>query len=76
MLRLRSRQFRTWLHYYAHTVLGQPLNPTVAMEVIYTLEGHARHEGPRYPLAVRVAAHDGALWYDLGRQAVRVTAEG
>ena len=76
VLRLRSRQFRTWLHYYSHTVLGQPLNPTVALEVIYTLEGHARHEGPRYPLAVRVASHDGALWYDLGRQAVRVTAEG
>jgi hypothetical protein len=28
VLRLRSRQFRTWLHYYTHTVLGQPLNPT------------------------------------------------
>src|SRR5687767_12880961 len=31
VLRLRSRQFRTWLHYYTHTVLGHPLNPTVAL---------------------------------------------
>jgi len=74
--RLRSRQFRTWLHYYAYTLLGRPLNQHVATEVTATLEGYARHAGPRAPLAVRVARHDGALWYDLGRQAVRVTAQG
>ena len=73
---MRSRQFRSWLHYHAHTVLGQPVTPTVALEAIYTMEGHAQHAGPLYPLAVRVAASKGALWYDLGGKAVRVTAEG
>ena len=74
--RLRSKQFRTWLHYYAYTVCGRTLNQNAATEITYTLEGHALHEGPLYHLSVRVASYDGALWYDLGRQAVRITKDG
>lgn len=41
------------------------------------LSARARFEGPKRDLAVRVAAAESALWYDLGDwRAVRVTAEG
>jgi hypothetical protein len=76
VLRLSGQQFRHWLHYYAYVTFGRPLNSNTASETINTLEGHARHEGLQYPLAVRVARHDGTVWYDLGREVVRITKEG
>ena len=75
VLRIRSRQFRSWLHYHAYTKLGQPVNTTVVLEAIQTMEGRARHEGALQTLDVRVATYDGALWYDLGCKAVRISVD-
>ena len=76
ILRLRSRQFRFWLYYHVNRVLGRSLSPNLAAEITHNLEGQAAHEGARYPLAVRVTRHQRAFWYDLGRQAVRITKDG
>ena len=75
-LQAKSKNFRRWLSYQAHKELKRPTNSNVVSEAINTLEGYAIHEGQLYDLNVRVASYEGAIWYDLGSSAVKITAEG
>lgn len=74
--RLRSRHFRSWLHYHALTLLDRAVSSNVVVDAMYTLEGLARHSGTLHPLSVRVAVYDNAIWYDLGGSAVRISPDG
>lgn len=74
--RLRSRHFRSWLHYHALTLLGRLISSNVVVDAMYTLEGLARHSGALLPLSVRVAVYDNAIWYDLGGSAVKISPDG
>jgi hypothetical protein len=75
-LRVRSRPFRLWLtrlfwQAEARTASSEPLQ-----SALNTLEARARFDGPQHVLFNRVAWHAGAIWYDLGQAAVRITPAG
>jgi hypothetical protein len=77
--RLRSRAFRRWLcaRYYA-TQKKAPSAQAI-QDAIGVLEGRASFDAPEYPVAVRLAAHDGSIFFDLADKdwrAVEVTAGG
>ncbi len=76
---LVSRPFRRWLrHVYFDEAAKAPSADAVAA-AIGVLEGLAVFDGPEWPLATRVARHEGAIWYDLADsmwRAVRVDADG
>lgn len=74
ILRIRSKQFRSWLSYQTSKKLGKPANPNVISGAVYTLEGYAIHEAELYNLNVRVASYENAIWYDLGSSVVKITA--
>jgi hypothetical protein len=75
VIRLRSRAFKKWLAYFGKQILGKPLTHNVMTDVIADLEGEAQHTGKLRTLSVRVAEYDEALWYDLGKYAVRVGSD-
>lgn len=77
VLKVRSKPFRRWLAYAAWQKTAQVPSQETVQTVLQVLEGKARFAGPRIELQVRVASHEGALYYDLGDgRAVRVTPEG
>jgi len=77
VLKVRSKAFRRWLAHTAWRKMDQALSSETIQTALQVLEGQARFEGSRVELYVRVAWHEGALYYDLGDgKAVRVTPEG
>ncbi len=76
VLKLRSKAFRQWIAKFAWDEYEKiPPSETIA-GIIQTLEGIARFEGKLYELSVRIASHDNAIWYDLGKSAVRIDSAG
>ncbi len=76
---LKSQEFRYWLHRLCYERHGKVPGSQAVQDAISTLSGTAIHEGAEQPIAVRVAAHQGAIWLDLGNErweAVEVTAGG
>lgn len=77
VFKVRSRAFRRWLAHAAWQKTGQVPSQETVQTALQVLEGKARFAGPRIELQVRVASHEGALYYDLGDgRAVRVTPDG
>lgn len=77
IIKLRSREFKTWLAHIGWKGLGKPITAGVLQTVVTTLEGDAVHEGEEYALSMRVANYDNALWYDLGDgRAVKIDKQG
>ncbi len=73
VFKIRSKAFRRWLAHTAWRKLGQVFSAEIVQTAIQVLEGKARFEGSRVELQVRVAWHEGSLYYDLGDgRAVRV----
>jgi len=77
--RITGKAFKRWLQheffFEEHTVPGGD----ALSGAIGVLESIALFEGDEYPLEVRVARHDGAIWYDLGDsswRAVRIDGDG
>ena len=70
--RLDSRATRRWLSRLLYTAAGKAPSGEALQTAILTLEAIAGAEGPRIPLEVRVAWQNGAVWYDLGGEAVRI----
>jgi hypothetical protein len=68
---VRSKTYRQWLarEFYNH-VQNAPGSQTM-QDVINTLEGKARFDGPARPLFVRVAEHEGRIYLDLADEAWR-----
>lgn len=52
------------------------LGESTIKQIQQTLKAKAIFEGEDCELNSRVAHHDGAIWYDLGRSVVRVSVEG
>lgn len=69
--------FRRWLAHKVYKETGKMPSEQQLQQRLRVLEGQAYFDGPCIPLHVRVAWHDGSLYYDLGDwRAVRVTREG
>lgn len=77
ILKVRSKAFRRWLAHAAWKQTGQVFSAEQVQAALQILEGKARFEGRRIELQVRVAWHEGALYYDLGDgRAVHITPDG
>lgn len=77
--KLRGKGFRSWLVRAFWQAESKPPGSQALADALNVLEGLAVHEGDERPTFVRVAAHEGAIYLDLGREdwsAVEVTAEG
>ncbi|MSU54553.1 MAG: hypothetical protein EXS48_01800 [Candidatus Staskawiczbacteria bacterium] len=77
IVKLRSKNFKRWLAHHVYKKIRVVLNSNTMKSTIQILEGKAIYESPLHVLNVRVAWHEGALWYDLGDgNAVKTTKEG
>ncbi len=75
----RSQFFKRWLvgKYYGKT--GKAPNGEAITQALNVIEAKAFFEGPGKKLSLRVAAHDGAFWYDLADstwRVVQITSDG
>ncbi len=76
---LDSAGFRFWLARSLYATEQRTPSTAVLDEAIAELTGTALYEGPAEPVHLRVAAHAGAFYLDLGDptwRAVRITAAG
>jgi len=76
---LRSKFFKQWLvrQYYEQT--DKSPNNEAIRQASNVIEAKAVFDGPEIKLNLRVAEHEGALWYDLADgawQAVKITPDG
>jgi hypothetical protein len=80
VLPIDSRDFELWLNglFYRHT--AKPISKDGVKQVLAVLSAKALYDNPNpVKLSTRVAAHDGAFWYDLANaqwQAIKISAEG
>lgn len=65
---INSRGFRDWLGYKFYQEEGKVPGSQALQDALTTLGGKARFEGATYPVQVRVAEHEGALFLDLGNE--------
>ena len=74
---LRSQPAKLWLSHLAWKAERKAPASETLRTALGVLEANARFEGEEHHLEVRVAWHQGGLWYDLGDwRAVRVSARG
>jgi len=76
---IRSRVFRLWLSAKYYAEHRKSPSGSALTQAIQTLEGIALHDSPLESVHLRVAEHDGAIYYDLAdrdRRIVRVTVSG
>jgi hypothetical protein len=76
---LRSRGFRDWLskHYYESE--GSIPNSQALQDALNTLQGIARHNGPKHEIHIRLASVDGCIWLDLcdeNWRVVKISTDG
>lgn len=76
---LRSKFFKQWLvrRYYEQT--GKSPNNEAIRQALNVIEAKAVFDGQEIKLNLRVAEHDGALWYDLADgawRAVKISPDG
>lgn len=77
VLKIQSKAFRRWLAHVAWQEMGQAVAGETLQTAIQALEGKALFEGRRIELQVRVAMHEGLVYYDLGDgRAAKITTEG
>ncbi len=79
ILKIGGRDFARYLAGEYYKQIGKaPANEAIK-QAANVAEANAIFEGPEYKLELRVAAHDGAFWYDLAddkNRAVRITPQG
>lgn len=74
---LKSDRFKQWLGHVFYRQKGKAANSDSLNQVLTVLKGKALFECPEIALHNRIAAFEGAFWYDLGDgRAVRITADG
>ncbi|MDE1969997.1 MAG: hypothetical protein KGI50_00215 [Patescibacteria group bacterium] len=76
VMRIGSSEFSNYVSYIAWECVNKALTTYARDAVIATLEAKARYEGDSYNLSIRTAWHENALWYDLGKKAVRIDETG
>jgi len=76
VVKVHSKKLREWIGHQLW--LNQEKAPTSEglQSAINILSAQAKFTGPEQRLWNRVAWHDGAIWYDLGEAAVRISPEG
>lgn len=75
--RVRSTALKDRLAFISFTKFGEAATSETISSAINVLAGSARYQGNEYPLSVRTAWHESAIYYDLGDwRAVRITREG
>ncbi len=76
---VRSAAFELWLRHAFYQLERRPPSPQALDGVIRELEARAQFDGPEYPVFVRVAGTEGAIYVDLANdlgEAVEITPEG
>lgn len=76
---LASRGSRDWLTRLFYVQTGCAPNAGALADAIATLSGQARFDGGEHEVYVRVAGHNGAIYFDIGAadwNAVEITADG
>ncbi|OPX91157.1 MAG: hypothetical protein A4E53_00749 [Pelotomaculum sp. PtaB.Bin104] len=76
---LRNKFFKRWLVGKYFETTGKAPNSDAIGQALNVLEAKAVFDGPEHVLSLRVAEHDGCIWYDLGDEkwrAVKITAGG
>ena len=74
--RVRGKGFRAWLRYQYFEKMESGCNADAMQVAIETIAAKAQYQGDERPVYVRVAAHEGAIYIDLGDEkwrAVEVT---
>jgi cytochrome c551/c552 len=77
--RIRSKPFRNWLARQFYLQYQKGACVQAIQNALMTIEGKALHDGPVHPVAVRLAEHNGNIYFDLGDenwQVVEVTPLG
>jgi hypothetical protein len=75
---VRSRAFRQWLDLQFFRATGGAVSGEARQSALSVLEARARFEGKTYPVFVRCAELDSAIYFDLANddwQAIEVTAD-
>lgn len=70
-LEARGSPFAAWLRHRFFETHGRPARASDVSDVVGTLIGRARFEGPRRGVYTRVAEHEGNICVDLGREDTR-----
>lgn len=76
---VRSKFFKNWLSMAFYREQGKTPNNEALAQALNVVEARAVFDGECYPLNLRVAEKDGAVWYDLANeawQAVKITPDG
>lgn len=76
---LRSRGFRDWLSKHYYETEGSIPNSQALQDALNTLQGIARHNGPKHETHIRLASAEGCIWLDLCDEewrVVQISAEG
>src|SRR5690606_7834345 len=76
---LRGAGVRRWLRREYYDAHGKPPGAQAIQDALATLDAIAHFEGPTYPVYVRVAEHNDAIYVDLcddAWRAVEITADG
>jgi hypothetical protein len=76
---IRSTYFRRWLGRQYHEEAGSAPGAQAMQDASLVLEGKAIYEGPEQPVFVRVAAHGGNYYLDMGSpdwSAIEITPNG
>ncbi len=76
IVRIRGRFFQRFLARISWQAQEKAPSSETLRAALNVLEAKAIFDGKRHDLYVRLAWHEGALWYDLGSSAVRITAQG
>jgi energy-coupling factor transporter ATP-binding protein EcfA2 len=76
VLKVRSGRFRRWLALRMWDADRKAPSREALQCASTTLAARALYTGPEYHLWNRVARHEGAIWYDLGGTAVRISPDG
>jgi hypothetical protein len=76
---VKAKPFRRWLQRLFYERHGKAPGAQAVQDAIGVLEGNALFEAAEQPIAVRVAAHQGAIWLDLANdrwEAIEITPTG
>lgn len=76
---VQSKRFRHWLTARFYRQTGGAPSPEALRSALSVIEAKARLDGPERPVFVRVGAHQGSLYLDLGDaawRAVQIDATG
>lgn len=76
---LRHKDFRAWLSGIYYDRRDKPIYAQALQDALAVLEAKARFQGPEHPVFLRLALHEGRIYYDLSRpdrQVVEISAGG